>query len=82
MNGATGARATDGAMPHVLIRGRRPGRPGHPLRRKIAAMPVRYLSDVETERRPLRWHAISKQDVKEFLMAYCACFMAVMGLIA
>ena len=22
------------------------------------------------------------QDVKEFLMAYCACFMAVMGLIA
>jgi len=26
---------------------------------------------------PMNWKRITVQDVKEFLMAYCACFMAI-----
>lgn len=51
----------------------RPAEP-HPLRRRIAFAAARRA----TRRAP----RITAQDVREFLMAYCACFLAVSTFIA
>jgi hypothetical protein len=51
----------------------RPAEP-HPLRRRIA-----FNAAKRAVRRPT---GITAQDVREFLMAYCACFLAVSAFIA
>jgi hypothetical protein len=50
----------------------------HPF---LASLPphVRRLPEADKSRRTWR---ITTQDVKEFLMAYCACFVAVSAFIA
>jgi hypothetical protein len=46
----------------------------HPFRRQVA-----FASARRAVRRP---SGITAQDVREFLMAYCACFVAVTAYIA
>ena len=50
-----------------------------PRRRSFGRKAAPPLADEAPVRSGMQ---ITAQDVKEFLMAYCACFMAVMGLIA
>jgi hypothetical protein len=50
----------------------------HPFRVRLAPH-VRKLDNGPA--RPFEWR-LSVQDVKEFLLAYCACFMAVSAFIA
>lgn len=67
--------------------------PGHPFRatlprRVLLPMPVHepeVLAAMERaalRSQPVDWKRITLQDVKEFLMAYCACFMAIMAFIS
>jgi len=62
--------------------------PGHPFRaslprRVLLPMPVHEPEVIAAMERaalrsaPMNWKRITVQDVKEFLMAYCACFMAI-----
>jgi hypothetical protein len=51
----------------------RPAEP-HPLRRRIAFAAARRAVREPT--------GITLQDVREFLLAYCACFLAVSAFIA
>lgn len=50
----------------------------HPF---LAILPPHVRGPVE-EGQPQRIWRITAQDVKEFLMAYCACFLAVSAFIA
>lgn len=42
---------------------------------------IRPAAPPQTPEKPL-FLGVTMQDLREFLMAYCACFMAVMGFIA
>lgn len=64
--------------------------PGHPFRatlprRVLLPMPVfepevqAAMARAALRSQPMNWKRITVQDVKEFLMAYCACFMAIMA---
>lgn len=70
---------------------------GHPFRRTLPAHVLRPLPVLEPEvvaaeqraearaalrSRDVDLRAIRIQDVKDFLLAYCACFIAVMAFIA
>jgi hypothetical protein len=70
---------------------------GHPFRRTLPAHVLRPLPIVEPEvaaaeeraeermtlrSRDVDLRRIRVQDVKDFLLAYCACFIAVMAFIA
>lgn len=67
--------------------------PGHPFRaslprRVLLPMPVHepeVLAAMERaalRSQPMDWKRITVQDVKEFLLAYCACFMAIMAFVS
>ena len=47
------------------------------LRSETAAVEV-----AAPERRAVRWPRLTLQDGKDFLLAYCACFMAVSAFIS
>lgn len=53
-----------------------------PLRRPVFGRRVSTVSLAAVEQPERAGMKITRQDVKEFLMAYSACFLAVMGLIA
>jgi hypothetical protein len=66
---------------------------GHPFRaslprRVLLPMPVHEPEVLAAMERaalrsaPMDWKRITVQDVKEFLMAYCACFMAIMAFVS
>lgn len=70
---------------------------GHPFRRTLPAHVLRPLPTLEPEvivaqsradervallSREVDLRRITVQDVKDFLLAYCACFIAVMAFIA
>ncbi|MEO0032865.1 MAG: hypothetical protein RIS94_2623 [Pseudomonadota bacterium] len=72
-----------------------PALAGHPFRRTLPAHVLRPLpvyepeveaamerETLEVRSREVDWKHIGLQDVKDFLIAYCACFMAVMAFIA
>ncbi len=40
------------------------------------------LRDMEVRSQPVNLKRITMQDLRDFLIAYCACFMAVMAFIA
>lgn len=40
------------------------------------------LREVEIRSEPVNLRRITMQDLRDFLIAYCACFMAVMAFIA
>ncbi|HUQ13476.1 MAG TPA: hypothetical protein VM055_04295 [Novosphingobium sp.] len=55
----------------------------HALHRPAGAHPLRQsLRFGELKRRSRRPARFTAQDLREFLMAYCACFMAVSAFIA
>lgn len=41
-----------------------------------------HLREMEVRSEPVNLKRITMQDLREFLIAYCACFMAVMAFIA
>ena len=66
---------------------------GHPFRRTLPAhvfsrLPVfepevlEAMRKAELRSQELDWRKPSLQDVKDFLLAYCACFLAVLAFIA
>ncbi|WP_333835792.1 hypothetical protein [Novosphingobium sp.] len=66
---------------------------GHPFRRSLPArvlmpLPVHEPEVVAAMERaalrsaPVDWKRISVQDVKDFLLAYCACFVAALAFIS
>ena len=63
---------------------------GHPFRRRLPARVLRALPVFEPEvleamrRAELRSKPVdpTTQDIKDFLIAYCACFVAIMAWIA
>lgn len=66
---------------------------GHPFRRRLPARVLRALPVFEPEvleamrraelrSKPVDPRHITRQDVKDFLIAYCACFVAIMAWIA
>lgn len=50
----------------------------HPF---LASLPP-HIRGLDRKRPPQRTWRITVQDVKDFLLAYCACFMAVTAFIA
>lgn len=69
-----------------------PAASGHPFRRTLPRrvllpMPVHEPEVIAAMERaalrspPVDWKHVSVQDVKDFLLAYCACFMAIMAFI-
>jgi predicted ArsR family transcriptional regulator len=50
----------------------------HPF---LAGLPP-HIRGLDQQGRPQRTWRITVQDVKDFLLAYCACFMAVTAFIA
>ncbi|MCW1382852.1 hypothetical protein OLX02_08450 [Novosphingobium sp. KCTC 2891] len=76
-----------------MIRALNPELAGHPFRRTLPAHVLRRLPVFEPEvleamrkaelRSPdVSWKKLTLQDAKEFLLAYCACFLAVMAFIS
>lgn len=67
---------------------------GHPFRRSLPAhvlrpMPVHepeveaaMAGEMAVRSKPVDWKHVSLQDVKDFLLAYCACFLAVMAFVS
>lgn len=66
---------------------------GHPFRRRLPARVLHPLPSFEPEvlaaiqraevrSQPLDWKRVTLQDARDFLLAYCACFVAVMAFIA
>ncbi|WP_408590277.1 hypothetical protein [Novosphingobium sp.] len=77
----------------VAAFGCRKSGPRHPFRAKLPAHVRAPLPVLEPEvaaaieRRKLRsdpvdWQRLTLQDAKDFLLAYCACFVALMAFIA
>lgn len=67
--------------------------PGHPFRAALPRHVVGPLPMPEPEvlaamaraklrSDPVNWKKITVQDVKDFLLAYCACFVALMAFIS
>jgi hypothetical protein len=70
-----------------------PERRGHPFRAELPEAVLRVMPAYEPEvalameraklrSKPLDPGMITPQDVKEFLLAYCACFLAVLAFIS
>lgn len=53
-----------------------------PLHRPAGAHPLRQSLRFAALKRKTRAAKVSMQDLREFLMAYCACFLAVTTFIA
>lgn len=78
INAATPAIRTPIRMPVVQPIARRRMAVKGWFGRKISPL----MAEVEAEQpQPLIW-GLTTRDAKEFLMAYCACFMAVIGFFA
>ena len=54
----------------------------YPLHRPAGAHPIRQSLRFAALKRKTRSPRLSTQDLREFLMAYCACFLAVSTFIA
>ncbi|HQS97051.1 MAG: hypothetical protein B7Y31_12105 [Novosphingobium sp. 16-62-11] len=85
------ATAASGAVYGTARHSFRASLPRHALRELpklepevIAAMrrAEERLREMEVRSEPVNIKRITMQDVREFLIAYCACFMAVMAFIA
>jgi len=71
----------------------RPAPARHPFRQTLPARVLVPLPSHEPEvaeamaraelrSKPVDWKQVTLQDAKDFLLAYCACFMAVMAFIS
>ena len=76
------------------VRAPNPECAGHPFRRTLPAHVLRPLPVFEPEveaaferehrfrSAPVNPRRVTLQDVKDFLLAYCACFMAIMAFVS
>jgi hypothetical protein len=80
------------AMPIAAFGCRKSG-PGHPFRASLPRHVLTPLPVPEPEvlaamaraglrSEPVNWKRITLQDAKDFLLAYCACFVALMAFIS
>lgn len=83
----------DKSLAHPAFGARSGANRGHPFRRALPARVLRALPTFEPEvleamrkaqlrSDPVDPKRITSQDVRDFLLAYCACFLAVMVWIA
>lgn len=70
-----------------------PARTGHPFRKTLPARVLVPLPEFEPEvaeamqraelrSKPVDWKHVTLQDAKDFLLAYCACFLAAIAFIS
>lgn len=80
------------AVPLATFGSRKHG-PGHPFRAGLPAhvrlpLPVHEPEVAAAMQRaslrsaPVDWKRLTLQDVKDFLLAYCACFLALMAFLS